>query len=68
MHSSTQSSPFDTCFGYLSEDPLDMVFGRNEYSSEPNDEEREQKFIQRIQMIHQVVKEKLEKTQAQYKA
>jgi hypothetical protein len=28
LHSSTQSSPFETCFGYLPKVPLDLMYGR----------------------------------------
>jgi hypothetical protein len=29
LHSSTQSSPFETCFGYLPKVPLDLMYGRD---------------------------------------
>lgn len=45
-----------------------MVFGRYEDSIGQDDREKVQKFILQIQMIHQVVQEQLEKSQAQYKA
>jgi len=68
VHSSMQHSPFETCFGYLPRDPFDMVFGREDGSSGRNDKDKAQQFIQRIQLIHQVVQEQLEKSQARYKA
>jgi hypothetical protein len=68
LHSSTQSSPFETCFGYLPKSPLDFIFGKDVDSYEHRDEDKAQKFIQKIQMVHQAVQEKLEKSQAQYKA
>lgn len=45
-----------------------MVFGREDGSSERNDKDKDQQFIQQIQMIHQEVQEQLEKSQARYKA
>jgi hypothetical protein len=68
LHSSTQSSPFETCFGYLPKTPLDLTFGKYVDSSEQRDEDKACKFIQRIQQVHQTVQEQLEKSQAQYKA
>ena len=29
LHSSTQCSPFETCFGYLPKVPLDLMYGRD---------------------------------------
>jgi hypothetical protein len=29
LNSSTQSSPFETCFGYLPKVPLDFMYGRD---------------------------------------
>jgi len=68
VHSSTQRSPFETCFGYLPKDPFDMVFGREDGSNGCNDRDKAQQFIQRIQLIHQAVQEQLEKNHARYKA
>lgn len=45
-----------------------MGFGREEDSSEKNDRDKVWKFVQQIQMIHEEVQEKLEKSQAHYKA
>ena len=45
-----------------------MVFGREDGSCGRNDKDKAQQFIQRIQMIHQVVQVQLEKSQACYKA
>jgi hypothetical protein len=30
LHSSTQISPFETCFGYLPKVPLDLMYGRDD--------------------------------------
>jgi hypothetical protein len=68
LHSSTQSSPFETCFGYLPKVPLDLMYGRDVDVNEERTEDRACKFIQRIQQIHQAVREQLEKIQAQCKS
>jgi hypothetical protein len=68
LHSSTQSSPFETCFGYLPKVPLDLMYGRDVDSNEERNEYRAYKFIKRIHQVHQAVREYLEKIQAQYKA
>jgi hypothetical protein len=68
LHSSTQCSSFEKSFGYFPNIPLDLMYGRD---VDPNEERNEYgacKFIQRIQQVHQVVREKLEKWKAQYKA
>jgi hypothetical protein len=44
------------------------MYGRYLNSNEKINEDRAHKFIQRIQQVHQAVKEQLEKSQAQYKA
>lgn len=46
MHSSTQSSLFETCFGYFTNYPLDMAFEKDEYSSEKTEREKAQNFIE----------------------
>jgi hypothetical protein len=68
LHSSTQCSPFETCFGYFPKVPLDLMYGKDVDSNEERNEDRAHKFIQRIQQVHQAVREQLEKSQAQYKA
>ena len=45
-----------------------MVFRKEEDDNGRDDRDKAQKFIQRIQVIHQAVQEKLEKSQARYKA
>jgi hypothetical protein len=67
-HSSTQMSPFETCFGYLPKSPLDFIFGKDIVVDGQYDIDRAEKFIEQIQSIHQVVQEQLEKSQAKYKA
>jgi hypothetical protein len=44
------------------------MYGRDVDSNEEIKEDRACKFIQRIQQVHQAVREQLEKSQAQYKA
>ena len=67
IHSSTQKSPFETCFGYLPKFPLDFVFGKDLVEYGQIDVDKALKFIQEIQLIHQIVQEQLESGQAKYK-
>jgi hypothetical protein len=66
-HSSTQTSPFEACFGYFPKSPLDFIFGKDIAVDGQYDIDRAEKFIEQIQSIHQVVQEQLEKSQAKYK-
>jgi hypothetical protein len=66
-HSSTQTSPFEACFGYLPKSPLDFIFGKDIAIDGQYDIDRAEKFIEQIQSIHQMVQEQLEKSQAKYK-
>jgi hypothetical protein len=66
-HSSTQTSPFEACFGYLPKSPLDFIFGKDIAIDGQYDIDRAEKFIEQIQLIHQMVQEQLEKSQAKYK-
>jgi hypothetical protein len=66
-HSSTQTSPFEACFGYLPKYPLDFIFGKDISIDGQYDIDRAENFIEQIQSIHQVVQEQLEKSQAKYK-
>jgi hypothetical protein len=68
LHSSTQCSPSETCFGYFPKVPLDLMYGKDVDSNEERNEDMARKFIQRIQQVHQVVREQLGKIQEQYKA
>ena len=67
-HSSTQRSPFKTCFGFTPRSPLDFVFGKDIVVDGHSDVDMATKFIEQIQEIHQAVQEQLEKSQAKYKA
>jgi hypothetical protein len=66
-HSSTQTSPFEACFGYLPKSPLDFIFGKDISIDGQYDIDRAEKFIEQIQSIHQMVQEQLEKSQSKYK-
>jgi hypothetical protein len=66
-HSSTQTSPFEACFCHLPKYPLDFIFGKDIYIDGHYDIDRENKFIEQIQLVHQMVQEQLEKSQAKYK-
>jgi len=56
-HSSMQTSPFETCFGYFPKSPLDFIFGKDIAVDGKYDIDRAEKFIEQIQSIHQVVQE-----------
>jgi len=60
-HSSTQRSPFQTCFGFITRSPLDFVFGKDTVVDGHNDVDKGMRFIEQIQEIHQVVHEQLGK-------
>jgi hypothetical protein len=47
--------------------PLDFIFGKDIAIDGQYDIDRAKKFIEQIQSIHQMVQEKLEKSQAKYK-
>ena len=51
-NSSTQRSPFETCFGFTPKSPLDFVFGKDIAVDGHNDVDKATKFIQQIQEIH----------------
>ena len=44
--SSTQRSPFETCFGFTARYRLDFVFGKDIAVDEHNDVDKETKFIE----------------------
>ena len=66
-HSSTQTSPFEAWYGYFPKSPLDFIFGKDVSIDGHLDIDRAKKFIEQIQLVHQMVQEKLEKIQAKYK-
>jgi hypothetical protein len=51
----------------LPKSPLYFIFGKYIAVDGKYDIDRAEKFIEQIQSIHQVVQEKLEKSQAKYK-
>ncbi len=56
-HSSTQRSPFETCFGFTPRSPLDFVFGKDIAVDGHSDFNKATKFTEQIQEIHQAVQE-----------
>jgi hypothetical protein len=68
MHSSTQRTPFEVCLGYFPKSPMDFSFGEASKEDGQDDTDKVERFIQRIQQVHQAVQEQLEKSQAKYKA
>ena len=45
-HSSTQTSPFEVCFGYLPKSPLDFIFEKDVAIDGHSDINKAQKFIE----------------------
>jgi hypothetical protein len=68
MHSSTQKNPFEVCLGYFPKTPMEFFFREVGKEDGKDDTDKTKMFIQKIQQVHQVVKEQLEKIQAKYKA
>jgi hypothetical protein len=66
-HSSTQMSPFETCFGYWPKSPLYFIFGKYIVVDGQYDIDPAKKFIEQIHSIHQAVQEQLEKSRSKYK-
>ena len=52
IHSSTQKSPFETCFGYLPKYPIEFFFGKDMVECTKKDADKARKFIQLIYLIH----------------
>ena len=67
LHSSTLKSPFETCYGYLPNSPLDIYYGHETVVNGASDSDKAKRFVQRIQLVHQYVREQLEKSQDKYK-
>lgn len=65
-HSSTQRSPFETFFGFIQKYPLDFIFGKDIAVDGHSDVDKETKFIEQIQGIHQEIQEQLERIQDKY--
>ena len=62
-HSSTKTSSFEACLGYLPKSPLDLIFGMDVAIDSHNGIDNSKKFIGKIQLIHQIVQDHLEKSQ-----
>ena len=45
-HSSTQRSPFETCFRYLPKSPLEFIFGKNFVTNGPSEKGKSSHFIE----------------------
>jgi hypothetical protein len=56
-HLLTQTSPFEACFDYFPKSPLDFIFGNDVSINGHYDIDREKKFIEQIQLVHQMVQE-----------
>ena len=67
LHSSTNRSPFETCYGYLPKSPMDFVFSHEAKEDGYDNADKAMKFIQKIQKVHEAIQEYLEKSQAKYK-
>eukprot|EP00253_Pinus_taeda_P031869 PITA_31869 len=66
-HSSTNTSLFEACFGYLQKSTLDFVIEKDVAIEGHSDIDKAHSFIERIQRIHQQIQEQLEKSQGKYK-
>ena len=66
-HSSTNTSPFEAYFGYFPISPLDFIFEKYVAIYSHSEIDKERKFIEKIQLIHHTVQEKIEKSQSSYK-
>jgi hypothetical protein len=66
-HSSTNTSPFEACFGYLPKSPLDFILEKDVSIDGHSDIDKARMFIEQIQLIHQQFQEQLETSQSKYK-
>ena len=62
-HSSTKTSPFEACLGFFPISPLDLIFGKDVSIYGHIDKDKANNFIKKIQLIHQIVQDQLEKSQ-----
>lgn len=67
-HSSTNTLPFEACFGYLPRSPLDFIFEKYVAIDGHSDIDKARKFTEKIHLIHHTVQEQLEISQRSYKA
>lgn len=56
-HSSTNTSPFEACFGYFPKSHLDFILEKDVAIDGHSDIDKDHIFIERIQLIHQQVQE-----------
>ena len=54
-HSSTNTSPFEACFGYFPKSPLDFILEKDVAIDGHSDIDKARMFIERIHLIHQQV-------------
>ena len=66
-HSSTNTSPFETCIGYFLRSPLEFIFEKYVAIYGHSDIDKARKFIEKIQLVHHTVQEQLERSQSSYK-
>ena len=55
MHSSTQKTRFEVCFGYFTKTPMEFVFGEAGKEYGWDDKNKYKRFIQNIQQVHQSI-------------
>eukprot|EP00253_Pinus_taeda_P035170 PITA_35170 len=65
--SSTNTSPFEACFGYLPKSPLDFILEKDVAIEGHSDIDKAHLFIEIIQLIHQQIQEQLENGQGKDK-
>jgi len=64
MHSSTNTSPFEACYGYLPRSPLDFIFEKYVAIDGHINIDKARNFIEKIWLIHHTMQEQLEKIKA----
>jgi hypothetical protein len=70
VHASTSKSPFETCFGYFTPFPLNVVYGQQGRVGEDTTREalKDKMFFDKIRSIHLQVHGTLNNSQENYKA
>jgi hypothetical protein len=69
IHTSTNKSPFETCFRYFPPSPLDVVYGQQGVRENVKGEAlKMEKFVEKIRQIHLQVQWTMKKSQEKYKA
>ena len=54
-HSSTNTTPFEACIGYLPRSPLDFIFEKYVAIYGHSDIDKARNFIEKIQLVHHTV-------------